>query len=202
MGFLRKLLAKIGKRWFWQRAEKMNLYVLALMARETVLKYQEIYEGDLERAVNTMKEQFSDAARSYLMDFMGQLNLILSRNLKDMEILSDVALWSILGRNSRSILGRSLYIPADDPRNLEHIDKFVTIAPKCVLCAAIRDLDLNRYKNLNYGEIIFGALGSLMELILNSMGFNYNLIVKETKCMLRGDPYSEATFYLYEKKNE
>jgi hypothetical protein len=200
-GFIQRILAKIGKRLLWWRAEKMDLYVLALMAREVVIKYQEILDGDLETAVNTLKEQFASSARTYLMSFMDQLKLVVSRDLSDMEFMSEVSLWSILGKEYRNFFANAKYIPADDPRNTEGIPKFTNVSPKCLLCAVIQDLpNAHEYKDLNYGEIISYALGSLIELILDFVGYKYEVKVKEKKCFLRGDPYSEIHMLLYDRK--
>ncbi|HUX99520.1 MAG TPA: hypothetical protein VMV49_08210 [Candidatus Deferrimicrobium sp.] len=199
-GFIQRMLASIGKRLLWWRAEKMDLYVLALMARETVIKYQEILGGDLKTAVDTLKEQFASSARTYLMTFMDQLKLIVSKDLKDMEFMSEVSLWSIMGKDFKTFFSKSQYIPADDPRNTEGIPMFVSISPKCLLCAVIQDLpNVQEYKDLNYGAIISYALGSLMEIIFDFVGHKYNVKVQEKKCFLRGDPYSEIHMLLYEK---
>jgi hypothetical protein len=200
MGFFRKLLAKIGKRVTWWRAEKMNLYVLALMARETTLKYQEIYGGDLEKAISTLKEQFADAARSYLMNMINQLNLIMSQDLNEFGILSEVALWSLLGKQFSEFFEPATYLSADDPNNKDGVHKFYSKVPKCLMCSVIKDLDLNRYRGLQYGGIITYALGSLVELVINAMGHDYRTVPIESKCFLEGDPYSEATYLLLEKE--
>jgi hypothetical protein len=116
-----------------------------------------------------------------------------------MEILSKVALWSILGKSVNKYYEGPRYFPPDDPLNKEKIPKFITTFPKCLLCPSILDLDIEKYKDLNYGELIFNALASLFEMILDSMGYNYKISYKETKCFLRGDPYGEIVYFLHEK---
>jgi hypothetical protein len=200
-GFIQRILAKIGKRLLWWRAEKMDLYVLALMAREVVIKYQEILDGDLETAVNTLKEQFASSARTYLMTFMDQLKLIVSRDLKDMEFMSEVSLWSIMGKDFKTFFSISKYIPVGDPRNIEGVPMFVTVSPKCLVCSVIQDLpNVQEYRDLDYGAIISFALGSLVEIILDFVGYKFNVKVQEKKCFLRGDPYSEIHMLLYDRK--
>ncbi len=201
MGFLQKLLASIGKRLLWWRAEKMDLYVLALMARETVKKYQEILDGDLKRAVDTLKEQFAQSAKTYLSDFMDQMKYIVSKDLKDMEYLSSISLYSILGKHYKEFFLGAKFVPADDPNNEDGIPKYVTISPKCLMCSVLYDYEnMHEYKDLNYGEVISYALGSLVEIIFDYVGHNYKVEVRETKCFLRGDPYSEIVMLLREKE--
>lgn len=200
IGFFQKFLAEVGKRLMWWRAEKMDLYVLALMARETVIKYREILNGDLHQAANTLKEQFASSARTYLQTFMSQLKLIVSKDLKDMEFMSEVSLYSILGPDYRKFFTNVKYVPADDPTNAEKLHKFVTIIPKCVMCSVIRDLKVEEYQDTNYGEIIANALGSLLELIFDYIELPYTVEVKETRCFMRGSPYGEVVMFLHEKK--
>ncbi|TFG06012.1 MAG: hypothetical protein EU536_00280 [Promethearchaeota archaeon] len=199
VGFVQRLLASIGKRLLWWRAEKMDLYVLALMARETVLKYQELLDGNLEAAVNTLKVQFAESAKTYLRNFMNQLKLVVSKDLNDMEFMSEVSLWSILGPKFREFFAPSKYLPAGDPINPYNNPCFVSISPKCVLCSVIQDLDMEKYRDLDYGAIISYALGSLIEIIMEYVGHNYRIEVKETRCFLRGDPYSEMVYLVHEK---
>jgi len=200
IGPFKKFLAAIGKRLLWWRAEKMDLYVLALMARETVIKYREILNGDLQRAANILKEQFASSARTYLQSFMSQIKLIASNDLKDITFIAEVSLYSILGPDYRKFFSNIKYVAADDPNNLEKLHKFVNIVPKCLMCSAIRDLNLEEYKDTNYGEIITNALASLLELLLDYLDLHYSVEVKETQCFMRGSPFGEVVMFLHEKK--
>ncbi len=200
IGIFQKFLAQAGKRLLWWRAEKMDLYVLALMARETVIKYRELLNGNLQEAVTTLKEQFASSARTYLQTFMSQLKLIVSKDLKDIEIMSEVSLYSILGPDYRKFFSTITYVPADDPNNADKLHKFITIFPKCVMCSVIGDLKKEEYRDTDYGEIISHALASLLELILEYVGQPYTVEIKETACFMRGSPYGEVVMYLHEKK--
>jgi hypothetical protein len=200
IGIFQKFLAQVGKRLQWWRAEKMDLYVLALMARETVIKYRELLNGNLPEAVNTLKEQFASSARTYLQTFMSQLKLIVSKDLSDITIMSDVSLYSILGPDYKQFFSNVRYVAADDPNNAEKLHKFVTLSPKCVLCSVIGDLKMEEYIGTGYGEIISYALASLLELIFEYIGTPYTIELKETRCFLTGSPFGEGIMYLHEKK--
>lgn len=200
VGFVQKFLASVGKRLLWWRAEKMDLYVLAVMARETVLKYREILNDDLGTSIQLLKKQFADSAKTYLRNFMSQLKLVVSKDLNDMEFMSEVALWSILGKDYKNFFIPSKYIAADDPINPYGLPYFLGVSPKCLMCSIIDDLDKEEFYDKNYGEIISYALGSLIEIILEYTGYNYRVEVKETRCFLRGDPYSEIIYLLHEKE--
>ena len=199
VGLLQRFLGSIGKRLLWWRAEKMDLYILALMARETVRKYEEIL-GDTDQAVETLKIQFAESAKTYLMSFMNQLKLVVSKDLSDIEFMSSLSLYSIMGKNFRKFFSNVHYITADDPSNEDRAHKFITYAPKCLMCSVLTADDQERFKNTSYGEIISYALGSLFEIILDYVGYNYRVEVKETKCLLRGDPFGEVTMTLREKE--
>jgi len=170
------------------------------MARETVVKYRELLNGNLQEAVATLKEQFASSARTYLQGFMGQLKLIVSTDLKDVEFMSHVSLYSILGPSYQKFFSNIKYIPADDPNNAEKLHKFITVFPKCVMCSVIRDLNMEEYKETEYGGIITYALASLLELILDYVGLHYIVSIKETRCFMRGDVVGEVVMFLHEKK--
>lgn len=200
IGPFQKFLAAIGKRLLWWRAEKMDLYVLSLMARETVVKYREILNDDLPGAVNTLKEQFASSARTYLQIFMSELKLIVSLDLKDIEFMQDVALYSILGPEYKKFYSSIKYVAADDPSNPEKLHKFINIIPKCLMCSCIHDLNADEYKDTDYGEIITYALASLLELVFDYIGLSYTVSLKETRCFMKGSPYGEVVMFLHEKK--
>ncbi|MHA1130392.1 MAG: hypothetical protein ACTSQQ_06240 [Candidatus Helarchaeota archaeon] len=202
MSKFQKILASIGKRLMWWRAEKMDLYVLTLMARETVRKYREIYNGDLQRAVDTLKEQFASSAKTYLSNFMDQMKFIVSKDIKDLEYMSGISLYSILGKNYRKWFSTAKYMPKDAPFNDDGVDKFINISPKCLLCSALPLEEMEDYKNVNYGEVISYALGSLIELILEYVGYKFNIQVREKRCFLRGDPYSEIEMLLHPREED
>lgn len=199
VGFMQRFLASVGKRLLWWRAEKMDLYVLAVMAKETVLKYRELLNDDLGAAVEMLKKHFSDSAKTYLRNFMAQLKLVVSQDLEDMEFMSEVALWSILGKDYRKFFIPTKYIAADDPINPYNLPYFLSVNPKCLMCSILEEGEKEEYKDTNYGEIISYALGSLIEIILEYVGHNFRVEVKETRCFLRGDPYSEIIYLLHEK---
>lgn len=200
IGIFQKFLAQVGKRMQWWHTEKMDLYVLALMARETVVKYREILNGDLKEAINTLKEQFASSARTYLQTFMGQLKLIVSKDLSDITTMSDVSLYSILGPDYKKFFSSTIYVPPDDPNNADKVPKFITVSPKCVMCAVIGDLNMEEYRGTGYGEIISHALASLLELIFEYIGTPYKIELKETRCFLEGSPYGEGVMLLRENK--
>ena len=202
IGILQKIMGGLGKRLLWWRSEKMDLYVLALMAREAVKKYQEVLGSDIQTAINTLKVQFAESAKTFLRSFMGQLKLVISEDLNDMEFMSSVSLYAILGKNYKDYFSAVKFIAADHPMNYDGVDKFVTISKKCLMCSILPKENWDSYKECNYGEIIPHALASLMELILEFIGMDVTVEVHETKCFLRGDEYAETEMIIRQKPNE
>jgi hypothetical protein len=50
--------------------------------------------------------------------------------------------------------------------------------------------------------LLAAALASLLQSVQDYVGNDYNLEVKETKCMLLGDAQGEAIVYFYPKEKD
>ena len=74
---------------------------------------------------------------------------------------------------------------------------------RCVLCTGLRpgiDIDHTKLRNNSYGELLGQALMALLQMIQDYVGNNYNLVIKESKCRLRGDEYGESIVFFYPKE--
>jgi len=201
LGFFRKLVAKLGKRVYWQISDKMNLFMLSSMAYGVTKKYEEIFGGNTGLAVDTFTEQFVNGASSIMYELLPQMKFFFSKSLEDVEFLSDVAMYVILGSKWRKFFGKPIFIPAD--KSEEGVPKLVLRFVRCVLCTGLKpgiDIDQAKLKRNSYGELLARALVSLMQLIQDYVGNEYTLEVKETKCRLRGDLYGEGVVYFLPKK--
>ncbi len=202
LGFFRKLIAKIGKRAYWSISQKMNLYMLSSMAYGVTKKYEEIFDGDTGLAVDTFTAQFVNAANSIMYELLPRMKVFFSKSLDDLEFLSDVAMYVILGKKWTNFFSEPKYIPAE--RTEDGVPQLIIGVNCCVLCTGLRpgvNIDHTKLKKNSYGELLAQALVALMQMIQDYVGNNYKLVVKETKCRLRGDPYGESIVFFYPKES-
>jgi hypothetical protein len=200
LNIFRKFLAKIGKRAYWAFSKKMNLWMLSSMAYGVTKKYEEIFEGDTGMAVDTFTEQFVNGANSIMFELLGTMKIFFSKSLEDVAFLSDTALYVILGSKWNQFFGKTVFLTAD--KTEDGIAQLIMRFPRCVLCTGLQpgvDIDHTKLKKNSYGELLSRALVALMQLIQDYVGNKYKLVVKETKCRLRGDLYGEAIAYYYPK---
>jgi hypothetical protein len=196
----RKLIAGLGKRLYWKMSNKMNLYMLSTMAFGVTKVYEEIFNGDTGLAVDTFTEQFMNGANSIMYELLPTMKIFFSKSLEDVEFLSGVAMYVILGPKWQNFFGPPKFVPAN--RSEERVPKLIITYKCCVLCTGLKpgvDIDPAKLRRNSYGELLARALVSLMQLIQDYVGNEYTLEVKETKCRLRGDPYGECLIYFFPK---
>ncbi|MHA1129448.1 MAG: hypothetical protein ACTSRC_18830 [Candidatus Helarchaeota archaeon] len=202
LGFFRKLLAKIGKRVYWKISKKMNLWMLSSMAYGVTKKYEEIFEGDTGKAVDTFTEQFISGANSIMYELLPRMKVFFSKSLDDLEFLTDVAMYVIMGPKWKQFFGKPQFIPADD--TADGVPKLIIRFIRCVLCTGLRpgiDIDHSKLKKNSYGELLARALVALMQMIQDYVGNDYKLDVKEVKCRLRGDEWGEGVVFFFPKND-
>ena len=198
LSWFRKQLGGIGKRLLWKTSKKMNLYILSLMQKEVFLKYAEIY-GDKKTALNLFKEQFSEGANFILKDLwegktLSKIKLFVSESLKDLEYLSNLAAYVLLGPKAKDYFVVE-FIPEDTSE--EGIPKLITKNKKCVCCAVIKDeIHPDELGDLGFSDILYSAITTLLQMVLDYVSDKYIVECKETKCYLRGDSIGESTIYI------
>jgi hypothetical protein len=135
-----------------------------------------------------------------MFEMQDQIKLLYSKDLKDLEFLAQTALYVILGPKWDTFLAEPTFIPAE--KTEEGIARLRIKIPVCALCTGIRpgiDLDSTKLRKHTYGELLAAALASLLQSVQDYVGNEYNLEIKENKCMLLGDSEGEATVFFYPK---
>jgi len=193
LSIFRKILARLGKIYYWRKPKKVNLWLISSMAYAVTKKYEEIFEGDTGAAVDKFTEHFVNGAKSIMFEMQERVKLLYSKSLEDLEFVATIALYVILGPNWNKMFEPPVFIPAD--RTESGLAQFRVRWPVCALCAGILpgvDLDTEKMQDHNYGELLAAALASLLQMVQDYVGNDYTIDIKETKCLLRGDPYGEA----------
>ncbi len=176
--------------------------MLSSMAYGVTKKYEEIFQGDIGLAVDTFTEQFVNGANSIMYELLPRMKFFFSKSLEDVEFLSDVAMYVILGAKWKKFFGQPIFVPAE--KSEEGVPKLIIRFVRCVLCTGLKpvELDQSKLRKNSYGELLSRALVALMQLIQDYVGNEYTLEVKETKCRLRGDYYGEGVVYYFTKEKQ
>jgi hypothetical protein len=203
LNVFRKLLARLGKFYYWSKPKKINLWLLSSMAYGVTKKYEEIFKGETGKAVDTFTQHFVSGAKAIMFQMQDRIKILYSQSLEDLEFVASIALYVILGPNWKKFFAPPVFVPADRTDN--DIAQFRIKFPICALCAGIKpgiDLDPQKMEEHSYGELLAAALAHLLQMVQDYVGNDYDIEIKETKCKLRGDPYGEAVMFFHPKKSQ
>ncbi|NVM29112.1 MAG: hypothetical protein HWN65_09720 [Candidatus Helarchaeota archaeon] len=202
LGKFRKMLASLGKRIYWKfMTKKMNLWMLSSMAYGVTKKYEEIFDGDTGLAVDTFTEQFVNGATSIMYEILGTMKMFFSKSLLDLEFLSGVALYVVLGPDWETFFEKPIFVPGEQTD--DGVPQLIMRQKICVLCTGLIpgvDIDHTKLRENSYGELLAKALVALLQMIQDYVGNKYNLVVKETRCLLRGDSFNEGVTFFFPKE--
>ena len=201
IGWFRKKLGNVGKKLMRWRYRKMDLYLLSLMELVVLQKYAEIL-GDQGSAFDEFTNQFTQGAYDIFYSVMDLVKIFFSKDLQDLLYVWDLAMYLILGKEHREYFDVPKFIPAEETE--EGVPKIVARIKKCVVCASVKegDIKLDELGHRGYAEILGNALTALVQMVQDSVENDYKVVLKETRCFLRGDNYGEQTLFFYPKEEE
>jgi hypothetical protein len=198
VGLRERLLASLGKRLMYWKARKVTKLLANLSYREIIRLLVEVH-GDLKSALNAVFELAVSAGPDFLNEWIEGASVIFSRHVGDHALWIKSGYYSFVGDHIS-------YIEYFPPEKEGEPHRVVWRLDKCFLCAGmdkdetfpINKADLGEH---GWGTIIAGIFQATTRMINEYAGIEFTSKVKETKCLLRGDPYGEfvAEFYPIEK---
>jgi hypothetical protein len=201
LGFFGKLLAKIGKHYYWWRARKMSGLLMSLDMLECMRIIYEYHDNNLPEALKTFKELGHRAGQSVIYEFLDAGKRIFSKRLEDLPVIVQSAWYIFMGDNISDIQ----VIPAKGEMPI----RFVWPVEQCVFCAGLKQdtsIIVNKetmdWENtrLTWGSAVCGVMESALQAVLDYVELPYTITVEETGCIMKGDPFSEYTAYFWPKK--
>lgn len=201
LGFFGKLLAKIGKHYYWWKSRKMNGLLMSLDMLECVRIIYEYHDNDLPKALQTFKELGRHAGEAVIYEFLDAGKRIFSKRLDDFPVILESAWYIFMGDH---IAGAQM-LPAEG----ELPKRLVWRVEKCVFCGGLKQDDsivVNRETmdwdntHLTWGSTICGVMETALQSILDYVELSYDIAVEETGCIMKGDPFSEYTAYFWPKQ--
>jgi len=203
LGFFGKLLAKIGKHYYWWRARKMNALMMSIDFLECVrIIYEDIHDKNLVASLQTFKELGRNAGQAVIYEFLDAGKRIFSKRLEDFPVILEAAWYIFMGDH---IAGAEIR-----PATRDLPQRLVWRVEKCVFCAGLKQDDsilVNKetmdWENtrLTWGSVVCGVMESALQSILDYVELPYDISVEETGCIMKGDLYSEYTAYFWPKED-
>jgi len=196
VGFFQRFLASLGKRLMYRKARKITKLLVNLSYREFIRLLVELY-GNLESALNAVFELALHAGPDFLNEWVEGANVIFSKHVGDHALWIKSGYYSFTGDHIS-------YIKYFPPEKAGEPHRVIWRLDKCFLCAGMADdpsfpIKKEDFGVHGYGNIIAGIFQATTNMINDYAGIEFIPKVRETKCLLRGDPYGEFVAEFYPK---
>ncbi len=197
LGFFRKILSKIGKHYLWWKQPKLVGLFLSLTYLEDVKMLMQLTDGTLEDALQDFFELGKVAGHDITYEFLDVGKYVFSQNLEDLPKIIETAYYVMTGQKFSSCK----YLPADQ----DHPIRVVFTLDRCLFCGGLKKettilVNEESMGKQTWGAVISGIVEAAVETIEEYVGNNLEVEVRETKCIMKGDPYAEFTIKLYPQK--
>jgi len=198
VGWFQKLLGMIGKHYYWWTAKKMSAVMMTFDFLECLRILVELNDGDIYKALKDFHDIGIKAGESVASELLGPGEMIFSRNIKDLPFILKVSWYIFFGENLKDIK-----FFEDENGQM----KMIWTLDRCIFCAALKkekELKINKetMKDESYGSVVAGAMEGAMNAVLNYVKSPYYVIVKETRCIAKGDPFPEYTAFIYKREED
>ena len=204
LGWIKKRIGDFGNKIFYWRSDKFNLLLMASIVQSVIEEYQEIYEGDLPKALEVLAQGAEAGSGEFVTDLIENpimfgisLKFLLSKHLPDIASQIWWTLQTIAGSDAKKLFGRPKFIPAEESE--EGVAKIVTPIKQCIMCATKTDISTDDLGDHDYFHVLTILAQAAVQHVEDYVGNSYKIECKETKCFLRGDDHGEITTYFYPK---
>ncbi|MHA1378960.1 MAG: hypothetical protein ACTSRG_11310 [Candidatus Helarchaeota archaeon] len=198
LGWFRKKLAGLGKRIYFRKSHRINLFSVNSMVRNVVRIYADINNGDYEKAILDFCEQIEEESNNIIAEMIDtpimlgtSLKTILAKDPDDLPFISTTLFWALLGKDYQDLWDELKVIKEE-----KGVIKLVMREKSCLLCIEERELTQKDFGNANLGDIISAIFKGIIQALQDYVGNKFDVTAKETKCFLRGDSYGEITVIL------
>ncbi|MHA1378218.1 MAG: hypothetical protein ACTSRG_07535 [Candidatus Helarchaeota archaeon] len=197
LGIFRKALGKVGKRIMWTFSKKINRLFLHAAWKSVILTFSRLTDNPNE-ATRIWYELGKGAGDSLMYTWLDKAKMLYSQNVEDMKVIVESAWHAFLGNSP----DRIKYFKAGDGHEVERI---VWQFDKCWICAEVmEDGEFNHldFKNneFGYGSCASGIFEQALQQVVEYVQIPYKVVIRETKCFMRGDSCQEFTAWFYPKE--
>jgi hypothetical protein len=205
LSWFRKLLIGLGKRIYYRKTEKVSVLGVNLMLREVLRQYTEVSTGNLSDALKEFSSQVAITADEVISQLIHEplmmgvsMSYALSRDIKDGPFTIAALIYGMIGSDFKKTFSYPQLILNEDGTGSFIIR---TRGRSCILCSGVTDVRAEDLGDRDYGDILSTLFGTIIRQAWNYLESPYELIqAKETRCLLRGDPYGEITISFKPKR--
>lgn len=195
LGWFRRLLSKVGKKLLWWRQPKLSGLIFSLTYLEDVKMLMDLTDGTLETALTEFHRLGKLAGHDITYEFLDIGKYVFSKSLEDLPMIIETSYYVMTGQRFSSCK----YYPPDDQ---VPIPRVIFTLDRCMFCAGLKEeksIEVNKETTgiQTWGSVMAGVVEAAVETIEEYVGNELRVEVKETKCIMRGDPYAEFTIFLY-----
>lgn len=198
LSFIKKLLIGLGKRIYYWKSEKVNVLGVNLMLRAVIRHYTEVI-GNLPDALEEFQSQLTVTADEVITNLLHEplmlgvsMSYALSTYIPDGPFTIQALIHGMIGSNYKKTFEYPILV-----QNEDYSGKYIirTKGNSCILCSGARDMAKEELGDTgNYGNILATLFGTIIDQAWSYIKTPYEVTEsKETKCLLRGDPYGEIT---------
>ena len=187
------ILGGFGKRIVRGTQKKMNTLFLSVIILEyTRILVEYLYDGELETALEDFYNTGKTTGEGIMDEHLYAARYILSKSLEETPRMAKIFWYIAMGED---VPNRNIrFVPKGTEGN--EYDMLTWTFEKCIFCATSteeKDIIINKKTmgNQTWGCQCAGIFESIMQAVQDYVGNNYEIKVKETKCLMRGDSKNE-----------
>ncbi len=198
LSWFRKRLASLGKRIYFWKSKRINLFSVNSMIRNLIRRYAKINGGNYEKAIQIFCEQIERESENLITEMIStpimlgvSMKSVISKSVEDLAFFSALMFWAILGKDYKEMWTDPELIPEENGAF-----RLIMTQKSCLICAEESELQQEDFKSANFGDILSSIFKGIVQALQDYVGNNFEVTAKETKCFMRGDPYGEITLWL------
>lgn len=187
------ILGELGKRIVRGTQKKMNTLFLSIIILEyTRILVEFLYGGNLEAALEDFYETGRITGRGIMDEHLDIARYILSKPLKETPRMARIFWYIAMGEEVPS---RNIHFVPKGTEGNEY-DMLIWNFERCIFCATSteeKDMIINKETmgNQTWGSQCAGIFETIMQTVQDYVGNNYEIKIKETKCIMKGDSKNE-----------
>lgn len=198
LGWFRKKIAGLGKRIYFRKSKKINLFSVNCMTRHLLKTYAEINNGNYELGLRDFCAQIEEESKNIIAEMIEtpilfgiSMKSVMSKSPEDLAFISALTLWAVLGKEYQELWSEPKLVIEENG-----VLKLTMREQICLFCTEERELTQNDLGDANLGDILASIFKGIIQALEEYVGNEYEITARETKCLLRGDTYGEITLWL------